>query len=274
MRLNGLMNSVSFAPLWAPEGVADGGGAGEGAGAGEAQAAETVLFPDDNKAAAAADGDKGGDAAAAAAKEGEGDKGEGDKGAADWKEYENDPSKTPEENAALKAEHDKTKPAAGDDTTVPEAYDLKMPEGVPLDDKLLEAVTPVFKDLFLTNAQAQALTDKFTEVMQQRVTAQGENWANTISGWADQAKADKDIGGDNWDATVSTGLRAVNILGTPELRDYLNASGGGNHPEVIRFMAKVGAMIKEDSPAVGGAEGKGKPVDPAHIIFANDAPKG
>lgn len=267
MRLNGLMNSVSFAPVWAPEGVADGGGAGD------TPAAETVLFPDDNKAADGAGDDKGGDAAAAA-KDGEVDKGEGDKGAADWKEYENDASKTPEENAALKAEHDKTKPAAGDDTTVPETYELKMPDGVELDAKLLEAVSPVFKDLFLTNAQAQALTDKFTEVMQQRATAQGETWATTIAGWADQAKADKDIGGDNWDTTVSTGLRAVNVLGTPALREYLNASGAGNHPEVIRLMAKVGAMIKEDNPASGGAEGNGKPVDPAHILFKDDAPKG
>ncbi len=63
-------------------------------------------------------------------------------------------------------------------------------------------------------------------------------------------------------------------LGSSGLKDYLEASGGGNHPELIRFAAKVGAMIREDSPPKGGVEGGGKPVDTAHILFPNDAPKG
>jgi hypothetical protein len=39
-------------------------------------------------------------------------------------------------------------------------------------------------------------------------------------------------------------------------------------------MAKVGAMIKEDSPATGGAGGDGKPAEAAHVLFPNDKPKG
>jgi hypothetical protein len=33
-------------------------------------------------------------------------------------------------------------------------------------------------------------------------------------------------------------------------------------------------MISEDKPATGGAEGKGKPAEAAHVLFPNDAPKG
>lgn len=266
MRRNGLMNSIFSAPVWAPEGV-------DGGGAGDAPAAESVLFPDENKPAD--------DAAAVAAVAAAAD-GEGDKGAVDWKEYANDPAKTADENAALKLEHDKTKPAAGDDKAkdaddaVPAdgKYTLAMPEGVEVDQPLLDAITPTLIAKGFTGKEAQALVDEFIKVQTDRIGKQGENWATTISGWVDTAKADKDIGGDKWDATVASATRATNALGTPALKEYLNASGGGNHPELIRFMAKVGAMIKEDNPAVGGAEGKGKPVDPAHILFANDAPKG
>jgi hypothetical protein len=66
----------------------------------------------------------------------------------------------------------------------------------------------------------------------------------------------------------------VDRLGTPALKEYLNASGGGNHPELIRFMAKAGAMIAEDNPASGGAGGAGKPAEAAYTLFPSDAPKG
>ena len=38
---------------------------------------------------------------------------------------------------------------------------------------------------------------------------------------------------------------ALARFGTPGLRAFLTESGGGNHPEVIRFMARVGNAIAE-----------------------------
>lgn len=166
------------------------------------------------------------------------------------------------------------KPDAAD--VVPEdgKYELAMPEGFEVDQGLLDALGPEFKELGLTQGQAQKLADKFIASQQAKAEAMGAKWSETITKWADDAKADKEIGGDKWDNTVSSASRAVKTLGTPALREYLNASGGGNHPELIRFMAKVGAMIKEDSPAGSGSEGSGKPADPAHLLFPSDAPKG
>ena len=244
-----------------------GGGAGAGGDAPPADAkpdAGSILFPADAKP------------------EGQGDQKPADPpaGASDWKEYQDDPAKTAEENAAAKAEHDKTKPAEkkADDPAdkVPEdgKYDLKMPDGVELDTELAEALGPEFKDLGLTNAQAQKLVDKYIGIQQARAAAQGETFAKTVAGWADNAKKDPEIGGDKWDVSVQSAQRAVNRLGTPALKDYLNASGGGNHPELIRFMAKAGNLIAEDSPAGGGAEGKGKPAEAAYTLFPTDAPKG
>lgn len=197
--------------------------------------------------------------------------------AADWKEYVPDPKKSEAENATAKAEHDKTKPAAADPADAVPAdgkYTLAMPEGVQVDQATLDALGPEFKEMGLTNKQAQKLADKFIGVQQQRAADQAKAWGERVAGWADEAKADKEIGGDKWDGTVKTATRAVNALGTPALKEYLETTGGGNHPELIRFMAKVGAMIKEDNPADGGAGGSGKPVEAAHMLFPNDAPKG
>lgn len=198
--------------------------------------------------------------------------------AGEWKEYTPDPAKSDADNAAAKAEHDKSKPADPNDPAnkVPEdgKYDLKMPEGVEVDAELSAALGPEFKELGLTNAQAQKLVDKYIGIQQQRAQAQGETFAKTVSGWADTAKKDPEIGGDKWEASVQAATRAVNTLGTPALKEYLNASGGGNHPELIRFMAKAGAMISEDIPASGGAGGAGKPAEAAYTLFPSDAPKG
>jgi hypothetical protein len=231
----------------------------------------TILFPDEGKKdeTPAAGDIKADDKANADADAKTDDK------AGEWKEYVPDSTKTDAENAALKAEHDKGNPALPANQ-VPEdgKYTLTMPEGVELDAGLLEGMSPRFKELGLTQGQAQALADDFIKAGQAKAVKDGEAWATRIAGWANDAKADKDIGGAKWDATVRDAHRATLQLGTPELKEYLNASGGGNHPEMIRFFAKVGGLIKEDSPPTNGGTGNGKPAETAHLLFPNDAPKG
>ncbi len=243
-----------ISPVWNAE-----GGAGGAADPAPAPDAGSVLFPNDKPA------DPPADPAAAPA-------------AGEWKEYQDDPAKSAEENAAAKAEHDKTKPAPADDPAakVPEdgKYDLKMPDGVELDTELAEALGPEFKELGLTHAQAQKLVDKYIGIQQARAGKQSDDFGKIVEGWADTAKKDPEIGGDKWDGSVLAARRAVDRLGTPALKEYLNASGGGNHPELIRFMAKAGAMIAEDNPASGGAGGAGKPAEAAYTLFPSDAPKG
>lgn len=242
-----------------------------------------VLFPND------ATGDKGADTL----KGGEGnDTLPG--GVTDWKEYENDPAKSAEENAAAKAEHDKAKPAEkkaddkGSEVPADGKYDLKMPDGVELDAELATALGPEFKDLGLTNAQAQKLVDKYISIQQGRMeahakspagamaTIMGEyfNEAGTPDTWMDKAKADKEIGGANWSKTETNALRFMKHVNDPSLNAYLNASFGGNHPALIKAFAKAGELIREDDPASGGAGGAGKPADAAYTLFPSDAPKG
>jgi len=202
-----------------------------------------------------------------------------------------DDKKPEQENADQDVEKNATEPegedkAEGEDKgedkgekdpldTVPEDgnYELKMPDGVEVDKELSQAIGAEFKELGLTHRQAQKLADKYIAVMQQREQQRWENFSKTVAKWADEAKSDSEIGGENWNTTVENARRAVAKFGTPKLREYFDATGGGNHPEVIRFMAKVGAMIREDKPATGGAVGAGKPADPAHILFPDDAPK-
>jgi len=175
-------------------------------------------------------------------------------------------------NATPKVEENKADGDKSDGDKPPEdgKYDLKMPDGIELDGEMAKALAPDFKELGLSNAQAQKLVDKYIEVQRTKFQSQNEQWGETVSGWVTQAKEDKEIGGDRWDDTVTAGRLAVEKFGTPALREYLNASGGGNHPEVIRFMAKVGGLLKDDNPASGGGAGAVKAPEAAHILFSND----
>ncbi|NJL06816.1 MAG: hypothetical protein HC900_00065 [Methylacidiphilales bacterium] len=258
--------------LFAPE---DGGGSGGGgdAGGGAAPSPESVLFPNEGKGEGGGDKATGPSAGDKAVGQGDAEKNPDDAGKAEWKEYQPDPVKSDEENARLKAERDAKSPNSPDNQVPDDGkYDLKMPDGVELDAELAAALGPEFKGLGLTRLQAQKLTDAYAAVVQDRAAKQAAVWSAQNEKWIADAKADQEIGGPKWDGSVSVAKRALDKFGTPALRDFLLVSGGGNHPEVIRFMARVGNAISEDRPA-GEGGGSGAPVDAAHVLFPNDVPK-
>lgn len=228
----------------------------------EGAAPETVLFPNEGK--------EGAEKPA----EGDGKAKEGEAKADGWKPYEDDPAKSKEDNDKARAEHEKTNPD-NPDNKVPEdgKYEFKMPEGIELDAKMAEAMSPVLKDLGLTQGQAQKLAEGLAAYRKSEAEAGAKEWADINARWVDTAKKDKEIGGANWDTSVKTAQAALSRFGTPELKAFLAESGGGNHPEVIRIMARVGNAISEDKPANGDSGGKGQ-TEAAYTLFPSDKPKG
>lgn len=148
---------------------------------------------------------------------------------------EKDAKEKADKDAAEKAEKEK-KPAA------PEKYEFTPPEGQELDANALAVFEPIAKELGLSQEQAQKLVDIYPQIQQQ----QAEAWSKQVADWGEQVKADKEIGGDKFNASVGAAQRALDQFGNTELREYLNASGLGNHPALVRFCAKVGKAMAED----------------------------
>ena len=111
-----------------------------------------------------------------------------------------------------------TKPEA---PAVPDAYDLKMPEGVELDPAAAEEFTAIAKELKLDQSSAQKLAD----VAAKQAQRQAESHAKLVESWVEQVKADKEIGGDKFDENLGIAKKALDTFGTPELKDVLHASG-------------------------------------------------
>lgn len=141
-----------------------------------------------------------------------------------------------EKDAADKAEKDK-KPAA------PEKYEFAAPEGQELDANALSVFEPIAKELGLTQEQAQKLVDIYPQIQQQ----QAEAWSKQGEEWREQVKSDKEIGGDKYTANVGNAQKALDQFGSPALREYLETTLLGNHPELVRFFAKVGKAVSEDT---------------------------
>lgn len=155
----------------------------------------------------------------------------------------------------------------GNATGAPAAYsDFVLPDGVELDSGLYERATPVFKEMGLTQEQAQKFVSLYADQIQASHESQVESFNQTTQEWLDNAKADKEIGGDKFDENIALAKEALGKFGTPELATLLNDTGVGNHPEIIRILTKVGALLKEDQPGGGGNNAGEKP-DRATILY-------
>ncbi|HFD9077355.1 TPA: peptidase [Salmonella enterica] len=139
----------------------------------------------------------------------------------------------------------------------PEKYEFKPAEGQDLDTAALEQFEPIARELNLTNEQAQKMVDLYgTKIMPMVQQQQAEAWQKTTEQWAADVKADKEIGGDKLTGNLSAAQRALAQFGTPELKEYLEGTGLGNHPELVKAFVKVGKAMSEDGMVTGKESGQ------------------
>ena len=132
---------------------------------------------------------------------------------------------------------------------VPVQYNFKQEYGFSAEDNT--KLTDVFKKAKLSQEQADILLNayhgditnlgqQFDNVLQTAIVNQRNTWAN-------QVKADSELGGQNFANTKLNIGRVMQQFGTPELKNFLNESGLGYNPDFVRFMNKVGTLIGNDT---------------------------
>jgi len=131
--------------------------------------------------------------------------------------------------------------------------DFALPEGIALDSEVMGEFLPFAQELKLDQVGAQKLVDmgsKLASKMQQQAI---DAWQEQITGWAEQTRNDPDIGGNKLQSTLASGRAALESFGTPAFNQLLKDSGIGNHPEMIRFMNRIGKEVSNDSIVTGGS---------------------
>jgi len=153
-----------------------------------------------------------------------------------------------------------------DGDAVPEKYEFKSPEGAEIDPSKIEVFGETAKELGLTQNQFQQLVEydiKRSASAMQEMSAQ---FSERISHWADETKADKELGGESLDENLGLAKRAIDTFGSPQLAKLIDAPsdtnpeglGLGSHPEVIRLFYRVGRAISESDLVTGDTKIEGR----------------
>lgn len=139
----------------------------------------------------------------------------------------------------------------------PEGYGLGRPENFPegsFDKDMHDHMLKVFHESGMTSKQAKTLYGKYMEYvgsrMQQAQTQQQQESAATMERLKSEYGADFNV-------RVAAAQKAIQKFGSPELVSYLEKSGMGNSPELIKLFSNVGLSMSESSADVGGNAGFG-----------------
>jgi len=155
----------------------------------------------------------------------------------------------------------------------PEAYtDFTLPEGLTLSKEAIDAATPIFKELGLSQEAAQKLVSFHADQLKATTAAsQADAYSTMRQGWQAQTLADADIKGYSTDG--KTGIDAVKVdigraIGTlppalaTEFKAAMDLTGAGDHPAFVKAIWKLSQAISEGKPVTGAGpspEGQRKP---------------
>lgn len=149
-----------------------------------------------------------------------------------------------------------------------EYTDFQVPEGIVIDEEKLGQFVPIAKELGLNQEQAQKVVDLYAGIEAKNHQA----WADQIGKWADETRADPDIGGAKLDESMKAATTAIEAFGGKDLLDRINSSGLGCDPVTLRAWAKVGRALSEDKTLAPGAAA-GRSLSMGDILFDNPTSK-
>lgn len=167
---------------------------------------------------------------------------------------------------------------------------LKLPDGSKIDPSLVEKIAGIASEQGLSPDQAKVVFDlhhqeatTFAEKQSQSAVAEalaahqpgGAEYAKQQATWNAEALADPDLGNGNPNqlkSKVDLGRRVIAKFGDQQTIDYLEKTGLGSHPAVLKLMARLGAAMREDTLVIPGSTPPA-PKDPASVMYPNDVPK-
>lgn len=140
---------------------------------------------------------------------------------------------------------------------VPEAYDLKLSEGSHLKPEHVEQIATIAKSKGLTQEQAELLLMREESAVKGYHETQQSSYQKEVENWKAQSLAHPEFGGEKFAANVELARRAVMKFGGEPLAQYLDKTGTGNHPDVIKTFWLIGKAM-DDGQMVSGGTAQGQ----------------
>lgn len=164
------------------------------------------------------------------------------------------------ENSALKDfadslnvnEQEQAKETEQQQQTAPEHYVLKNANGEDVEPQELEMMSRMFKDVNLSQEQAQKLYSAYEKEQDSFIEQSQKAFNQMRDDWFNQTISDPQLGGQNIGQTKLCIKRVMQQCGNKELSEFLNKTGLGFNPAMVRFMTKVGELLGNDNHFVQG----------------------
>ena len=129
--------------------------------------------------------------------------------------------------------------------------EFTLPQGITIDAASMTEAKQLFAADGLSQERAQSYVDLYAGKLKEATEEPYRLWAETQRDWQTAVKTDREIGGARLAANLATASKAIDRFGGDALRQALNVSGAGNHPDVIRAFIRIGKAISEDSLVLG-----------------------
>lgn len=168
---------------------------------------------------------------------------------------------TPEEKAAAEAQAALYGAPEGE-YTLPE-----LPEGQTVDAEALAVITPVAKELNLSDAGFAKVIDVYAKdilpkVQQQMVDGLQKDIVAEHAKWANESmemlRTDDEFKGMKLADVQATAAKALDRFGGTEIREFLQTTGLGNHPAFLKAFHRIGSAISEDTSFERGGQAPAK----------------
>jgi len=127
--------------------------------------------------------------------------------------------------------------------------DVKLPEGLAIDEARLQSARDVFHKSGLTPKQAENVMKLYMEQVSGDYTKYSEGRKTAES----QALNDLKVAwGDKFNTNMDLAKAVVRTFGDEEVGKFLEDSGLGNNVPLAKFLAKIGTSLQEDKSRGGG----------------------
>jgi hypothetical protein len=148
------------------------------------------------------------------------------------------------------------------ETKAPEKYEYKLPEGLTLNDEVRTKADTMFKDMGLSNDQAQSLVNFYGEQIAAVANAPVEAYKTLTSEWRTEAESHPDLRGklgpgQEINVRIS---KALDALGDSKLvsdfKQTMDLTGVGNHSAFIRVLDRFAQKVTEGTHVAGNGPSK------------------
>lgn len=139
-------------------------------------------------------------------------------------------------------------------------YEVSPPKDAKINEKIFGQAKETFYKLGLLPKQAQEVVNWWTKVETDALKEQEQMVEQETKKELDALKQEW---GHGYDRQIALAKMAIKDVGGQELHNYLEETGLGNDPVVIKFLAKVGKVMGEDKLRGAAAGNMGK--TPAEI---------